>query len=166
MLLEQLRRHAEPSAAREVPARGEAACGGAQAAAGARGSDGGDDDEELKFSEEVDGEGALMPREADEAVVAGGAGAAEARPRRLAVAAAAGGGRPAGGVRGATAFAQFEALVPRLRLLRHLLWDGLRLQADLRPTLAPAPAPALALALTLSLALTLTLPLPLTLTLT
>ena len=134
-LLERVRRHAEPAAARVVAAA--AARGGTTHAE----EGGGDDDEELKFSEEVDGEGALMPREAVEAGDAADAADAEARPAPLAIAAAPG-GQAAGGVpRSATAFAQYEALVPRLRLLRQLLWDGLLLQADPRPYPNPIPIP-------------------------
>ena len=109
-LLERVRRHAEPAAAREVAA---AARGGTTHAE----EGGGDDDEELKFSEEVDGAGALMPREAAEAgdaadaADAANAANAAARPAPLAIGAAAG-GQAAGGVpRSATAFAQYEALV-------------------------------------------------------
>ena len=131
-LLERVRRHAEPAAARVVAAA--AARGGTTHAE----EGGGDDDEELKFSEEVDGEGALMPREAVEAGDAADAADAEARPAPLAIAAAPG-GQAAGGVpRSATAFAQYEALVPRLRLLRQLLWDGLLLQADVQADLQTA----------------------------
>ena len=144
-MLECVRRHAEPAAAREGAAGGAGTAGGGGRAAGggeggggvpADGGDGGDDDEELKFSDEVDGDAALMPREA-------GGGAAEereavARPTLPAVGATPG-ELAAGGARDATAFAQYVALLPRLRLLRHLLWDGLRLQADVQAALQTAP---------------------------